>query len=230
MMSETEIDVPWYKGNAFFLLVILISIQILHPILNYFSQDSQISRVVFDIMIFGAIILAIRAVTKNTHLYHIGLALSFITLLGRWVIVPERFRVVILILWSAFLLFVCFLLLAGVLRAPKVKTDMIFAAASVYFLMGIAWGMVFTILFELDPTAFRFPDPEQTDHAAHLIQFSFTTLTTLGYGDIAPRTILARSFANLEAILGQLYVALLLARLVSLHVAHSHHGSRGCTT
>jgi hypothetical protein len=59
---------------------------------------------------------------------------------------------------------------------------------------------------------------------AALLYFSFTTLTSLGYGDIVPLHPLARSFANLEGVIGQLYPATLLARLVSLEIEHRRQG------
>jgi voltage-gated potassium channel Kch len=51
--------------------------------------------------------------------------------------------------------------------------------------------------------------------------FSFITLTTTGYGDIVPRSPLARTFAMLEAVMGQFYLAVLVARLVGLHIVHA---------
>jgi hypothetical protein len=56
--------------------------------------------------------------------------------------------------------------------------------------------------------------------AGNLVYFSFVTLTTTGYGDIAPLHPFARSLANVEAIIGQIYPATLLARLVTLELAH----------
>jgi hypothetical protein len=54
-----------------------------------------------------------------------------------------------------------------------------------------------------------------------VLYFSFATLTTLGYGDIVPVSAIARTLATLEAITGQLYLAVLVARLVGLHIAES---------
>jgi voltage-gated potassium channel Kch len=51
--------------------------------------------------------------------------------------------------------------------------------------------------------------------------FSFVTLTTIGYGDIVPRSAAGRIFASLEAVMGQIYLAVLVARLVGLHIIHA---------
>ena len=60
--------------------------------------------------------------------------------------------------------------------------------------------------------------------SAYALYYSFVTMSTLGYGDIIPATMPARAAASLEAVLGQMYLAVLVARLVGLHVAHSRFG------
>ena len=78
---------------------------------------------------------------------------------------------------------------------------------------------IYRLIFELDPAAFLAMPPHQTEYGAmaSMLYFSFTTLTATGFGEILPVNPLARSMANLEAISGQLYLAILLARLVTMH-------------
>jgi hypothetical protein len=91
-------------------------------------------------------------------------------------------------------------------------------------------GLVYSILDHLNPAALR--TSIRTDESAFLLRigsgrstavlyFSFATLTTLGYCDIVPVSPLARTLATLEAITGQLYLAVLVARLVGIHIAES---------
>jgi len=90
------------------------------------------------------------------------------------------------------------------------------------------WANLYSIIELLHSGSFQlvesFSSPQ--DLKLNMIYFSFTTLTTLGYGDITPLSPYARSFANLEALIGQLYPAILLARLVSLQGTH-HHPKKG---
>lgn len=65
----------------------------------------------------------------------------------------------------------------------------------------------------------------QQNDLRHLVYFSFVTLTTLGYGDISPASFGARTLVTLEALVGQLYLVILIARLVSLEVAYSGRGA-----
>ena len=104
--------------------------------------------------------------------------------------------------------------LAGVLAEGRVDAERICAALCVYLLAGIAFGGFYAVLEALGPGALAGAGPLDLDDAVY---FSFVTLATLGYGDIAPVSSAARALAVLEAVFGQLYLAVLIARLVSLY-------------
>ena len=89
------------------------------------------------------------------------------------------------------------------------------AAASGYLLLGWAWSGLYTWALHVDPTG-SFRDPDQVSEAGGLLYFSFVTLTTLGYGDIVPVSLATRMLVVLEAIVGQLYLVILVARLVGM--------------
>ncbi|WP_040655414.1 potassium channel family protein [Rubidibacter lacunae] len=98
----------------------------------------------------------------------------------------------------------------------RVTGDTIRGGVCVFLLAGFAWSLIFDAARELDPAAIALPDPAYG--AYDMVYFSFTTLTTLGYGDVIPVSRFVRALANLEAILGLLYPAVFIARLVSLYV------------
>ena len=87
-----------------------------------------------------------------------------------------------------------------------------------FFLIGIVWALLYSIVGTLDPQAFSHSG-DTIDLFDSIFYFSFTTLTTLGYGDITPISDLARTLANLEAVVGTMYPAIYIARLVSLYTA-----------
>jgi hypothetical protein len=106
------------------------------------------------------------------------------------------------------------LVLAGVLAEGRVDSERICAALCVYLLAGIAFGGLFAALEAVAPGSLAGAGPIDLDGAVY---FSFVTLATLGYGDIAPAASATRALAVLEAVFGQLYLAVLIARLVSLY-------------
>jgi hypothetical protein len=103
------------------------------------------------------------------------------------------------------------------IRQEEVTGDMIMAAASEYILIGIMFSYMYFLLEAVYPGSFNLPH-KQMDRSSFLY-FSFVTLTTAGYGDILPVSVPARSFAIFEQVTGQLFVAVLVARLVGLYTA-----------
>jgi hypothetical protein len=98
----------------------------------------------------------------------------------------------------------------------------IMGAIAAYLLFGITWSILYGLLDQVLPKAFSISAAGAygAERQEEIIYFSFVTLTTLGYGDITPTHDVSRMFAVMEALLGQLYPATLLARLISLEVAH----------
>jgi hypothetical protein len=108
----------------------------------------------------------------------------------------------------------------AVFAAGKVTYHRIIGAVLLYLDIGLVFVALYCFAAFLAPNAFTGLGPLQDNLAvaANLIYFSFVTLTSVGYGDIVPLHPYARSLANIEAIIGQLYPAILLARLVTLQL------------
>jgi len=100
------------------------------------------------------------------------------------------------------------------MRAGRVDAEHLYAALGAYLLAGIYFGLLYWVLERLNPGTFTVTGSFSQTGA---IYFSFVTLATLGYGDIAPRGDVARGLAIVEGIGGQLFLAVLVARLVSLY-------------
>jgi formate hydrogenlyase subunit 3/multisubunit Na+/H+ antiporter MnhD subunit len=115
------------------------------------------------------------------------------------------------------------LIVGRVFSERRVTTNIILGAVCVYLLIGIVWGMGFTLLNTVMPDSFSMPPGRIASLLDGLmrnfIYYSFATLTTLGYGDITPVSVPARYFSVLEAIAGQVYLSVLVARLVGMHIS-----------
>ena len=129
-------------------------------------------------------------------------------------------------LWSDALSVVLLALLAAlvlsqVLRKGPVTPYRIQGAIVVYLLLGFAWSAAYELVAGLIPRAFQLPESLAAGGRATygLVYFSFITLTTTGYGDVTPAHPVTRSLAVAEALTGQLYLAILIARLVSLRIS-----------
>jgi len=97
-------------------------------------------------------------------------------------------------------------------------------AIVIYLSLATIFASAYSLVWELSPSAFanlvaRTGGPEEV---AMMLYFSLTTLTTTGYGDIVPIDPFARSLANLEAVIGPFYLAITVARLVTMELADRH--------
>ena len=113
-----------------------------------------------------------------------------------------------------------------IFTTDEVDGDTISGSISVYLLIASIFSVIYTIVGNIEPNAFHIPPDIQVPDDSMgpdrlMVYFSITTITTLGYGDITPRGELARSLSNLEALLGQIYLTVLVARLVGRNLTRS---------
>lgn len=127
---------------------------------------------------------------------------------------------------GAFVAYVTAVLLMFVVRSVEITQNSVLAAICVYILLGVSWGFAYQVILELNPAAFNLSlgPVAQTDSTVSegaLRYFSMVTLTTVGYGDIVPVSGEARALAALEALVAQIYLAAIVARIVGIEVANS---------
>jgi len=127
-----------------------------------------------------------------------------------------------------FLIAVAGAILSRVLGKGRITTHRVQGAVAVYLMLGLIWAGAYSLVFLCDPTSFDLgPSMEgmvdleaiQIQGMSRFIYFSFVTMTTVGYGDITPQSVAAGDLAILQALTGQIYLVVILARLVSLAVA-----------
>jgi hypothetical protein len=124
-----------------------------------------------------------------------------------------------LLVWAPVGLLVAGYALRSTLRAKSVESEHIYAALSAYLLAGISFGVFYWALERTWPGSMLYGGVPTSLSQSEGIYFSFVTLATLGYGDFVPKSELLRGMAILEAVAGQLYLGVMVARLVSLYVA-----------
>jgi voltage-gated potassium channel len=124
------------------------------------------------------------------------------------------------VLWTAIALYAVFRALRFVLRSSAITFEHLYAALSAYLLVGVFLGLLYWALEEAWPGSLIVTGPgaSQPFHLAEGVYFSFITLATVGYGDMVPGTDVVRGLSVVEAISGQFYLAVMIARLMSLYM------------
>jgi hypothetical protein len=123
-------------------------------------------------------------------------------------------------LWIAAMLLAMLVMVRFAFRTGPVDSERICAALDAYLVLGLVFGVSFWILDQLSPgsLATAAEGPISLNRAVY---FSFVTIATLGYGDIVPASDVAGGIAVVEAVIGQFYLVVLVARLVSLYARQS---------
>jgi voltage-gated potassium channel len=215
--------VPRLSGMRRFSTVqLLIALALLFFVFP-FVEEIKGGDLVVAILLSLVLLAAVLAVADRKAVFFIALLLAIPAIAGRWISYfwPDLVsRPVFLTAGLVLIVFVVANLLRFILRAPSVTLEVLCASISAYLMLGLMWTVAYWLVDQLTPGgAFSFNTNagKQSMNGFNAFYFSFITLSTVGYGDITPLSRIARWLAALEAMTGLLYVAVLIARLVSLY-------------
>jgi hypothetical protein len=207
----------FFNHRIIFLLVAILCLIIGSPFLDELFPYGIIP----DILLTTIFVLGIHAISRTKKAVYVALFLAFPMFLGIWsaylledielYVVGESFGAI-------FCGFIIALLVQFVFMQEEITKEVIYAAVVVYLLMAIMWSFLYFILDYFNPNSFSFPE----NHAKGIypyLYFSFVTITTLGFGDVSPLTPKASSLVILEAVTGQIYLVVIVAWLVGMHVS-----------
>lgn len=212
-----------------FLFGVLLAFFVLMPLFRQLREDlhsdwpGMVETIVF-IGVLGTVVVSISQ-DRRWKLLSLILGLPAAVLWGlpeAWA--PWPVLVMRHLFALAFLAYAIASILILIFAARDITRNLLFAALCVYLLLGVLWALTFSLVEILTPGAFASGGRPialrmDTGRSTEALYFSFTTLATLGYGDIVPTGPLARMLAVLEAVVGQLYLAVLVARLVGMRIA-----------
>lgn len=224
--EKTSIDMV--RGKVIYVLALVVLVQTVYPIT---ADGSLISNLIYQFL-YALLMIAGYVVSRENQIYRRTLiALGVVWLITA--IIFDFNQEAIWALMATYVVIIVFqimvtqVLFRYIFLMKVVNRDVLYAATAVYFLLGAifvpVYGIIETITFATSGGMHAFSDgviaigevfPWQT-----FIYYSYSTLTTLGYGDILPITPWARSAASVEAIIGVLYLTIILARLVGLYAA-----------
>ncbi len=220
MKTELHPTTPLSPSKERFLILIclILALIVIVPILKRFAA----LRIFLDIFITAIYISMVYTFShKKRHIY-IGALLAMVMLISLWLQYFYQNNLVFAIgriCGILFFIMVITNILAFIFKSEDVTIEVIYAAMLVYLLMALMWSFAYGLLELINPASFNMTLSPEQGFQMRFIYYSFVTITTLGYGDITPATELARSFSILEAVVGQLYLVVVVARLVGMHVS-----------
>jgi hypothetical protein len=210
-------------GLSLFLILLVVVVFVL-PLL---APMRPLARLAADLIFSLLLLSGVASVSERRWPLVTVAAVAGMALLVRWASWLEP--AADLAEWQAGSKLVTFglfsvMVLAQVFRQGEITLHRVQGATAVYLLLGMTWASAYELVALHQPAAFSGATGGGEPASQPWLYFSFVTLTTMGYGDITPVHPLARSLALLEALVGQLYPAILLARLVSLEVQSKTRG------
>jgi hypothetical protein len=172
-------------------------------------------------LIFSVVtICGVAIAWGNRRLFIFSSFVAIVALAIRWTawwIKTDNFALWREVATLASIVLICCVLLTQIFRSGIVTSARVQGAVAVYLLLGLAWAHCYHIANRLIPGSFQ-TSVGNLFSVVEWYYYSFSTLTTLGYGDIVPIKPISRSLAIAEALTGQLYLTVLIARLVALEV------------
>lgn len=213
----------WIENKYSNLLLSLVGLFLLAPVFGMFNEVFPITH----LLIYAIIILTLQILTEEKKYIGIVAIIGAIAV-GLEFLVDHKIlldpdNITRALLYLSYIVFIgsaIILLIKSVFSEKSVSSDTIKGGISVYLLMGFWWTFVYSVIVLLNDQAIVSTVGADMSFL-RLYQFSFATLTTVGYGNTIPKTELAVTLSNFEAVAGQMYLAILIARLVGLNLFKS---------
>jgi len=205
------------RGTLFLMLSLILLM-----VLTAFLEHSSIGRVALLVAVYAILIFAILELHDKGTVRWLatGAAIPIIFIELAALLRPSHsLSIVGYALFAAFFGFVGAGHFSFLGKPGAITSGRIYASVSLYLILGMFWYALFNLMEAIHPGSFVFSGAGISEPVSRhaLLYFSLATLTTLGYGDIIPVTPPARMFAALESIMGVLYIAVTVARLVAAY-------------
>ncbi len=212
---------PTSPFHATYLFPAIVLLLIAQPVLASFVAGP---REVLEVPLAATLVAAVISLDRSGKWSRLaaGIGLVFLAAWGLRVLSPGSALSLsggggALILLSLLAVFVG---IRSLLESSRITARTLLTATSVYLLIGITFAMIYVLIYSLEPGWYRGVGARgKSAETAELIYFSLGTLTTTAYGDILPAHPVTRLLSNIEAVVGQLYMAVLVAMLVGGYAA-----------
>jgi hypothetical protein len=201
------------KNRFIYIIFAIMLVVLVNPFIRPLGLLGHLSATLFVAMIPLASAYAITEDSRKTMAILV-IAGPFILLDALNVYFSSRALMVIAFSFATVLYFyIVSLLVKNLLSVRVVTANLIYCAISIYLLIGIMWAGIYSIVEGISPGSFSGPS-EPVD----LVYFSFVTLTTVGFGDVVPVSVLAQRLSIFEAAMGSIYMAVIIAMIVGRYM------------
>ena len=211
----------WFSDKMLLILLVLLLVRlfVIQPLAELGYLHSIFTGVFFSLIMLSGVLAVFRSGLGALVVGGFASA-ELVILWARHLHFGNHLYLAEKILGLAFLGTLAYVVLTLVFREGPITIFRVEGAIVVYLLLGVMWSTAYVMVELVSPGAFQFRTPYQDIHAleSKLIYFSMVTLSTVGYGDITPIHPVGRALAQLEALTGQLFPAILIARLVSMEL------------
>ena len=207
------------KDRCLYLLLSLVVLILVYP---YTSSYPVLILAFNSLTIIGGV-YAVSAAGRHIVFASVVAVLHVFCFAAGYFTASSVIRTAGLSLLALFYLYTFVRVIDYVFQGKEATGDKIFGAISAYLLLGLAWSILYSITFSLQPGAFTVSSlADGRPGGPDFVYFSFITLLTVGYGDITPISGIARSLAILEGVAGVMYIGVFIARIVSLYRREPH--------
>jgi hypothetical protein len=212
------------RSNYAYLFAGLSLLLVVGPALDVLLP--QAAPVIATFCLLGALLVGVWSLTHSVVVFRLGIflgALAIIFSCLEWFIGGQSFGFITLLIVMVFLVLSVYHAGRDVVFADVVDFNRLVGAMCIYEMLGLIWALLYAGIVHLAPGAFADGALNASSSFYEFVYYSFVTLTTLGYGDIVPAGGITKALAYMEAMTGQLYIAILIAGLVGSHLASRRH-------
>jgi len=208
-------------GRWFYLLHAIVFLLFLYPYLE--TAAARQSPLILTCAHSAIVFAMIYAVSSNFHQFVTGCSLGIPVLISYWI--PINPGVELMSLSSTIFLYgyTLLILLTHLTTEERVSSQQLYGAAAFYLLLGLTWAHLHQLIELIYPGSYFLAATHNADGVLNwsdFLYFSFVTITTLGYGDMAPISSPARSLSMMEAVTGVLFMGIMIGRVVSLSLGN----------
>lgn len=206
------------KGRALYVLILIVALNMIYPIT---SNGNVIALLIFQVLYAGLFAVGIIITSNNRRqvIWSVSIAGLWLIFAIGYALNPGNFwwSMITYFILGVFHASITWVLFRYIFSATAVTSDVIYGAIAIYFLLSFFFVPIYGMLEIASPGSFVDNVTGTPVQWQQLVYYSLITLSTAGYGDVSPVSAWARMLAGLEATVGVMYVAILMARLVSLY-------------